>query len=264
MPPCYVLCEKNKFMDLVQARPAERARDFPREMKWIPDTDWAVVLTSLSHEYFYNSKTMQVLWEMPDELISSIGVLINTVAGGLDDSSDDSSDGDNDETPFIALSQADDSANILNEETMPLNDDNLQIIVKEDVISKPESHPDERFEIFTEMLIDNQVSPFSSWFIEEPKLSHEPRFALVSHQKERKMIFLKYCESLIAQEITSRRDKSPEEIYQELLEKEVGLRTKFDDFARKFKRDTRFAKVDLSQRQKLFNAHKDVLKKAEV
>ncbi|KAJ3246018.1 transcription elongation regulator [Chytriomyces hyalinus] len=54
-------------------------------MKRLPNSDWAIILTSLDNEYFLNIETHEAVWEMPDDVAELVGQIM---AGGYENEMD--------------------------------------------------------------------------------------------------------------------------------------------------------------------------------
>lgn len=126
-------------------------------------------------------------------------------------------------------------------------------VIQESLIS-----PEQRALDFNSLLTDFNISPFSSWIIEEPKISHDLRFTAITNSKERKSLFQKYCTLKTAQVLEERKLKSSDarDIYLELVHEVVNVRTRFDDFSRRYKRDARFVRfTNVNERHQIFKDH---------
>ena len=99
--------------------------------------------------------------------------------------------------------------------------------------------------------------------MEEAKLVHDSRYKVLD-LKERKTLFEEYCkqEAVVYQQQAKAKQTDPKVAYQELLQQQVTLKTRFQDFSRKFKHDVRFSRFNSSvERENLFNEHIVHLKK---
>ncbi|CAO3608865.1 unnamed protein product [Cunninghamella blakesleeana] len=116
---------------------------------------------------------------------------------------------------------------------------------------------EEKIEQFTLMLTEKDISPFSTWEKELPKLISDPRYQLVQPHSKRKTLFDNYCR-ILALEKKSKKEmkKSPEEDFKELLNDMVTTKMYWDDFKRKAKNEPRFKVINESRiREKLFKEH---------
>ncbi|ORX62927.1 hypothetical protein DM01DRAFT_1403343 [Hesseltinella vesiculosa] len=124
---------------------------------------------------------------------------------------------------------------------------------------------DEKMEAFMQLLHEKQISPFSTWEKELPKLIAEPRYNDVQPHSKRKTYFNNYCQTLAEEhrkmkQIQQLRQQSPEDQYKDLLEEMVRSKMYWDDFKRKAKNDPRFKMIRESKvRESLFKDHLRVL-----
>lgn len=242
------------------------------ELKIIPNSDWAICLTDKKHEFFYNLKLSQSTWDIPEEIIDTVGALLNEAMGIDLDSSEEESEN---EYEGEAGNDMDSIAETL--ETIPedenKNVDNADIKSHTDTLpekkgsdnpipSLPEVPVEKRTSEFLDLLRERKISPFSSWAIEWEKLADDRRFIQISSMKERKIIFDKFCQTESQKVIDERKNKTPMDLYLDLLSEFVNVRTRFEDFVRRFKRDVRFTKFgDANERERLFKLHIAQLKK---
>ncbi|OAD74018.1 hypothetical protein PHYBLDRAFT_181435 [Phycomyces blakesleeanus NRRL 1555(-)] len=122
---------------------------------------------------------------------------------------------------------------------------------------------EERVELFTQMLTEKDISPYSTWEKELPKLIGDRRYSLVQQHSKRRNLFNNYCR-LLAQEIKLKKanQKTPEESYSELLEEEANERMYWEDFRRKVKDDERFKAVrETKLREIMFKDYVKMLRK---
>jgi transcription elongation regulator 1 len=127
---------------------------------------------------------------------------------------------------------------------------------------------EQRIEQFKEMLIEKEISAYSTWEKELQKIVFDPRYLLLT-SKERKQVFDKYVRDRANQESKERAAalKRKKEAYRELL-KEAGITQKssFADFSAngKYSRDERFKQIDkMKERESLFNDYLSDLRKQE-
>ncbi|CAO3616444.1 unnamed protein product [Cunninghamella echinulata] len=116
---------------------------------------------------------------------------------------------------------------------------------------------EEKIEQFTLMLTEKDISPYSTWEKELPKLISDPRYHLVQPHSKRKNLFDNYCRILVLEKKSKKEiKKSPEEEYKELLNDMATTKMYWDDFKRKAKNDPRFKAIHESRvREKLFKDH---------
>ncbi|KAI8916259.1 hypothetical protein EDD86DRAFT_13748 [Gorgonomyces haynaldii] len=269
------------------------------ELKRIPDTMWAIVLTEHTHEFFYNFETKETVWDMPEDLVQVIGVLLQ---GEQEDSEMEESEmqeseieemeeiveaeqplglgygsDESEQEEVQDLSHLDFQPDHAVTESLPVQPvqpvemlqpvEHIQpVVVTKEKPKRVEATPEEK-QAYLNLLQEYQVSPFSSWSLEEPKLAQDPRFQVVSDPKQRKQLFEQYCKELGQQVLMEQEVKKqdPREAYLELVRLNVHVRTRFEDFSRKFKHDSRFVRFNQPQeRSEIFKQHIMHLKKQAV
>ncbi|KAI8823363.1 uncharacterized protein EV422DRAFT_352058 [Fimicolochytrium jonesii] len=267
----------------------------PLALKKIPLTKWAIVLTNKDHEFFYNTDTKTSAWEMPDELGDLIGALIADAMGvedygdeeewptadQFDDGQSQASELPADERPNGRDSQATGNAEEgglkrKTEDEGETRDESSKRVKKEpeepqiplepkrEALGGPADAPavDVKVEEFLALLREKNVSPYTTWEMELPKIVEDRRYNLVPTLKERKQVFDNYCIARVAElrEEQKNKGKDTKEAYFKLLQSETNIRTRWEDFSRKFKRDRRFTEFDAKQREKVFKEHIAALK----
>ncbi|KAG2219365.1 hypothetical protein INT45_006073 [Circinella minor] len=126
--------------------------------------------------------------------------------------------------------------------------------------SESQMAEEERVELFTQMLSEKEISPFSTWERELPKLINDERYNLIQPLSKRKNLFDNFCRILVQEHKAKKPiSKPPEEEYMKLLKQEVNSKMYWEDFRRKVKNDSRFKAIrDNKTREILF---KDYIKK---
>uniref|UniRef100_A0A095A836 Transcription elongation regulator 1 n=1 Tax=Schistosoma haematobium TaxID=6185 RepID=A0A095A836_SCHHA len=119
---------------------------------------------------------------------------------------------------------------------------------------------------FREMLVEMQVSAFSTWEKELHKIVFDPRYLLLA-SKERKQTFEAYVKERAEEERREKKSKLKEkkEKFIELMD-EAGLNSKssFGDFTSKFSKDDRFKAIEKSRdREAMFQDYLVELRKRE-
>lgn len=256
------------------AAPPPRLVDRVVEMKKIPGTTWAILLTSDDHEFFYDSEQQISVWDIPEEILHIIGSLLKRAAG--ESSSDEESE--EDETELEVQEIEDDSVQVQNDEP-ELNKRKVElepiepVVEVESIVSQAkqateiprivESPADiqKRGNGFRLLLQSLSVSPFSAWLIQEPMLAMHPEYIAIPTPKERKQIFEQYCRDMAVQ--AAGQLDTPLAIYKKLVRDMTNARTRYEDFARRFKRDTKFLRLDdEALRKSIFDEHIAELKRA--
>ncbi|TPX57457.1 hypothetical protein PhCBS80983_g03841 [Powellomyces hirtus] len=247
-------------------------------MKKIPTTSWAIVLTNQDKEFFYNLTTKESLWDMPDDLGDLIGELIAEAMGvDINEEFNDhpqseagSQVGDVEVEPHVD-EQVGTKRKAPEDETADLSPKRRKSDVKEeepprDVIEKSAeltiSAEDKTTEFMT-LLREMDVSPYTTWEKELPKIIDDRRYGLLPTLRERKAVFDQYCVIRVAElrEQKAKTATSPKDAYVQLLKENTTQRTRWEEFSRKHKRDKRFANLaPAKERETLFKAHMAELK----
>ncbi|RKP27813.1 hypothetical protein SYNPS1DRAFT_26545 [Syncephalis pseudoplumigaleata] len=121
---------------------------------------------------------------------------------------------------------------------------------------------EERVVLFKALLEESNITAFSLWDKELPKMASDPRYLLIPSVKQRKDIFDDYCRQLASKPkgVVVGRKKTSKEKYQALLEQHVTATTRWLDFSRKHKRDSRFNAIDAKEAERLFEEYVKALK----
>ena len=127
---------------------------------------------------------------------------------------------------------------------------------------------EQRMQQFKDMLVEKQVSAYSTWEKELQKIVFDPRYLLLS-SKERKQVFEKYVKDRANQESKEKAAvlKRKKESFNDLL-KEAGVNLKtnisFSEFAARYAKDERFKAIEKTKdRESLFNDYLSDLRKIE-
>jgi len=115
------------------------------------------------------------------------------------------------------------------------------------------------------LLIEKDISPFAPWDQSLPLFINDPRYVLLSSEKDRREVYEEYCRDVgRARRLgknapaESSKKSDPEREYKALMREEItSTRARFDDFRRKFKKDKRFYYFgrDDREREKAFKVH---------
>ncbi|KAJ3044099.1 transcription elongation regulator [Rhizophlyctis rosea] len=245
-------------------KPTEPASEKVVAMKKLPESAWVIVLTSAEHEFYYNMETKESVWDMPDELGDIIAHLINEAMNIPNETEpmDAEEDSDASGQKRKAAASDDDDEEVSNEaKRQKTATDSSSAAPKVEELT-----PEQRAEKFMALLRDVDVSPYSMWEKELPKFINDIRYTLITTLKERKELFEEYCTIRAAELREEKKNsaKNSKETYLKLLKEEVTRRTYWEDFARKYKRDSRFTGLsDPKQRESLFKEHIEDMKKKE-
>ncbi|KAJ3075826.1 transcription elongation regulator [Podochytrium sp. JEL0797] len=311
--------------------PDEPPKERAIAMKKLPNSQWAIILTSLDHEYFLNLSTRETTWEMPDEIGELIGQIMagaydaeedDAVMPDHDEQNNDSNDKDNfdelaDDKEVVRVygsSSAQQEALDKQMADFIRNRDLEERRIKEDLhrkrsggagadashsadsgrgsdVKRVKLDPSsaaatgeeapltnaEKQSMFMDMLRELDISPFSTFEKESPNFDQDARFLQIPLPKTRKHYFEQYCKLRsveVAQERATSTTKPPKEVFRELLEeahppgksdwRRLQLASAYDDFSRKWKKDSRFTGVsDDRDRKALFKDFVARLKSGE-
>jgi transcription elongation regulator 1 len=119
------------------------------------------------------------------------------------------------------------------------------------------------------LLMEKNISPFAPWDQSLPLFINDPRYILLSSEKDRREVYEEHCRdvgrarrlnktSANAAAAVESKKADPEKDYKALLREEVtSTRTRWDDFRKKFKKDRRFYAYgrDDREREKAFKTH---------
>ncbi|WVQ99287.1 hypothetical protein IAU59_006419 [Kwoniella sp. CBS 9459] len=139
------------------------------------------------------------------------------------------------------------------------------------VPAKVQVSADEGRALFKALLIEKDINPFSPWDQSLPLFINDPRYVLLSSEKDRKEVYEEYCRDVgrarrlakaagggASKADSSSKKADPERDYKALLREEVtSTRTRWDDFRKKWKKERRFYAFgrDDREREKVFKTH---------
>ncbi|KAI9007485.1 hypothetical protein CLU79DRAFT_542416 [Phycomyces nitens] len=222
------------FVPPVVPKPAVK-----KTKKKIPGTHWLLVRTDDGLEFYFDKEKKQSVWEMPKELEEPIAKMKQEEKEAetktpkepvptkpakptkeaevgekrkVEEETDEAKRQKTEDMEATEMTEEDIMWQLQNMDPDEIED--LGLKKEEPVV--PQSAPviavapvveprdsalseEERVELFTEMLTEKDISPYSTWEKELPKLIGDRRYSLVQHSK-RKNLFNNYCR-LLAQEI---------------------------------------------------------------
>ncbi|KAI8331688.1 hypothetical protein BC941DRAFT_438177 [Chlamydoabsidia padenii] len=249
----------------------------------IPGTTWLLVTMDDGTDFYYDKTTKTSVWEMPKELEEPITQFKEDQQEAKRKRQDSAEENvlqaskrqKEDEQPGETTEMTEEDIMWQMENMDPDELAALGYIPEEEEEQDTSDQPpqpedkqppetknnqlteEEKVEQFTQMLSEKDLSPFSSWEKELPKLIVDPRYNLVEPHNKRKSLFNNYCR-VLASEKKKTKKKAPEEDYRDLLQDMVVNKMYWDDFRRKAKNDPRFKAVRESKvRETLF---KDYIK----
>ncbi|CAD6581997.1 MAG: hypothetical protein CYPHOPRED_001762 [Cyphobasidiales sp. Tagirdzhanova-0007] len=122
--------------------------------------------------------------------------------------------------------------------------------------AEPSLSSEEAIALFKMMLAEKDINPMRPWDMELPKFINDTRYKGVKNLRERKDLFDEHCKHLIREKRAKKRNEgetkvNPATAYRALLVAEVtSTRTHWEDFRKKFKRDSRFRDYGRDDREK--------------
>ncbi|CAK8689189.1 unnamed protein product [Clavelina lepadiformis] len=223
----------------------------PVATKPVSGTPWCVVWTGDEKVFFFNPTTRLSMWERPEELRDRIDV--DQILA---------------DPPHKRKREAEVKMEE-STETDANNDQPTKKKKKKDIALKKEQEMEKkaererslvpletRMQQFREMLLERQVSAFSTWEKEIPKIVFDSRYTLLS-AKERKQVFDEFVKTRAEEERKEKKAlllKAREEFKSLLGEVNSSGKMGFSEFAARYSRDARFRAVDkMKERESLFN-----------
>lgn len=264
------------------AKPQDKTK--PVSSTPVPGTPWCVVWTGDSRVFFFNPSTRTSVWERPAELKKRTDVdkMVQTPPVQPDTKGQEAS---NDGEPLAKKTKLEEGEEGAAEGTEAQNGATetkteeplltaLRAQGKESAMEAELRAAKERAAIpldlrmqrFRDMLVEKEVSAFSTWEKELHKIVFDSRYLLLT-SKERKQVFEKYVKERAEEERREKRNKMRErkDQFQQLLET-AGLNSKstFSDFAQKYGKDERFKNIEkMRERESMFNDFVQELRKLE-
>lgn len=264
------------------AKPQDKSK--PVSSTPVPGTPWCVVWTGDSRVFFFNPSTRTSVWERPAELKKRTDVdkMVQTPPVQPDIKGQEASNKDG-EPPAkkTKLEEGEEGAaegtEAQNGATETKTEEPMTALRAQGKESAMEAELraakeraaiplDVRMQRFRDMLVEKEVSAFSTWEKELHKIVFDSRYLLLT-SKERKQVFEKYVKERAEEERREKRNKMRErkDQFQQLLEA-AGLNSKstFSDFAQKYGKDERFKNIEkMRERESMFNDFVQELRKLE-
>uniref|UniRef100_A0A5K3EKS4 Transcription elongation regulator 1 n=1 Tax=Mesocestoides corti TaxID=53468 RepID=A0A5K3EKS4_MESCO len=266
-----------------EKEPEQRDASRPISSTAVTGTPWCVVWTGDSRVFFFNPSKRISVWETPEELKGRADVdrLLEKPpneskdAGDVETERNDTSsvqDPPAKKARMEEVSQNQQQISVqesfskselvttVDDEAKSQTRDPATVDVAKEAYEKAAkdqaSLPLEvRLQQFREMLIDKQVSAFSTWDKELHKIVFDQRYLLLTCE-ERKQAFEAYVRERADEERREKKNKLREkkDKFNELLvEANLTSKSSFSDFASKYGRDERFKGIEKSrERESLF------------
>ncbi|KAJ3403925.1 transcription elongation regulator [Chytridiales sp. JEL 0842] len=269
-------------------------------LKKLPNTTWAIVLTTLENEFFYNFETKERTWDIPEEIGELVGQImaepgyeeefqeeeeVPDEGGALEEERQEQFEQpqggcvlEKKHENVKAVDMAFQGAALAGEKRKVQDEDDAanvdggneakKVKHEEPVVSLVNLTTEQKHHKFLDLLREKDVSPFGTWEKEVQKIIDDPRFELIATPKERKYLFDKYCKLIAAEkkQQTLLKSQSAKETFSSLVtEKVLDFRTSYDDFARKHRKDPKFVVITSeADRKSLYKDTIAKLKQAEM
>ncbi|CAG8508885.1 10946_t:CDS:10 [Diversispora eburnea] len=264
-------------------QPKEKKKEKAKEKKPIPNTKWSLVMTTEGNEFYFNSETKKSVWEIPEEISELVKQMKEQMKEQATKDNQKSHDKagikrkaeDDDESKDIAyqLQFMEDQDQELLSETGS-GDSHDQLIMNEEGFQQQDKGKEvnfsleERIIMFKSLLRDVDVSPYSIWEKELPRIIHDSRYTLIPTLKQKKEIYDEFCKERAKELRIEKNNKiknlSAKDEYLKLLEEETTYRSHWDSFKTNSKRDPRFKNFgDDKEKEKLFRKYVRDLKEKE-
>lgn len=248
-------------------KPVDKSR--PVSSTPIPGTPWCVVWTGNNRVFYFNASMRTSVWEKPDEIKGRADVdqLIQAPPSAQVDS-------DGPEAKKIKLESSDEDKVKVKSETEINTLKNSITPGKESAIEAELRAAKERASIaldvrmrqFRELLVEKEVSAFSTWEKELHKIVFDPRYLLLT-SKERKQVFEKFVKERAEEERNEKRKKMRErkDDFRKLLEDaSLTPRSTFSELAQRYGKDERFRMIEkIRDRESMFNDFVQDLRRKE-
>ncbi|XP_065216790.1 transcription elongation regulator 1 [Planococcus citri] len=270
--------DKKKDDDKVVQKVQDKSK--PVSSTPVPGTPWCVVWTGDGRVFFYNPSARASVWERPEDLVgrSDVTKMVSNpppvVLALKKENQENSEDGSASNKTRSDTGSHEAERNSTSNDTREepkvtqgpsLSTDKQQINVGKEAAMEAEVRAareravvplETRINSFREMLVEKEVSAFSTWEKELHKIVFDPRYLLLT-SKERKQVFEKYVKERAEEERQEKRNrmKQRKEDYKKLME-EANLHGKssFSDFSSKYGKDERFRNIEkMRERESLFN-----------
>lgn len=275
--------DKNQQEKKKEPEPKDKSK--PVSSTPISGTPWCVVWTGDNRVFFFNPSSKTSLWECPAELKNKPEVIELTKFPPK--SKDSNQHQSNSNQVKRSAEQTDESDSKVGQDGDVNQDGNKKTKIEGDAkeskdkketntnqnetetlaAKQRENLPlDERIGLFKTMLLDKEVSAFSTWEKELHKIVFDQRYLLLT-SKERKQVFEQFVKERAEEERREKRQKQKlyREQYRQLMEEcKLSTRTTYSEFAQKHGKDVRFRNIDRSRdRESYFNEFISDLKRKE-
>merc|ERR1712088_63202 len=264
----------------IKAKPADKSR--PVSSTPVHGTPWCVVWTGDQKAFFYNPSTKTSVWERPPDLIGRADVTEMLKSPAAAEKNKAPVDSDGEEAPVTKKKKVE----LVFEDEMKANEgsnntsngganNNAKSVKNKDAAMEAEVKAarerqlvplEQRMSQFRELLMEKEISAFSTWEKELHKIVFDQRYLLLT-SKERKQVFEKYVRERADEERREKKNRLREakDNFLALL-KECNLSAKvtYSEFAHKHGKEDRFKGIEKSrERESLFNDFMTDIKKKD-
>lgn len=268
------LQESENSENVVAKKEEPKDKSKPVSSTPISGTPWCVVWTGDNRVFFFNPSTKSSLWECPPELKNRPEISELTKAPPKAKDSSNSAKRSVDVEPQEESSKKlkpnneDPKEKEKEKEKEKKEPSNSNVNEAEVLAAKQrESLPiDERISLFKAMLLEKEVSAFSTWEKELHKIVFDQRYLLLT-SKERKQVFEQFVKERAEEERKEKRQRQKlyrEQFRQLLEESNLTSRSTYSEFSQKHGKDGRFRNIERSRdRETFFNEFISDLKRKE-
>ncbi|VDL92502.1 unnamed protein product [Schistocephalus solidus] len=242
----------------------EEEKDASRPISSTPvsGTPWCVVWTGDGRVFFFNPSQRSSVWETPDELKGRADVEKLLEKPPSEETPDQTASKKTESEDAVAnekLTSTDamvvDSDKSQSNENIPVGMETAKEAEERAARERALLPLEVRMKQFREMLIEKQVSAFSTWEKELHKIVFDRRYLLLA-SRERKQTFESFVKERADEERREKKNKLKEkrERFTELLqEANLSSKSSFSDFSSKYAKDERFKGIEkMRERESLF------------
>ncbi|KAH7641478.1 transcription elongation regulator 1-like [Dermatophagoides farinae] len=284
--------KKNEASKQNDNKSEEEVKDKSKPISSTPiaGTPWCVVWTGDNRVFFYNPSSKTSLWDCPPELKNrpEVAELTKSPPKEKDKESSQSSQNTGNKR---SLDEQQNGHHPQQQQQQQQQEE----VNKKSKLEKSDKQPDngkekkdgdnnkneveslaekqretlpitERIEMFKAMLLEKEVSAFSTWEKELHKIVFDQRYLLLT-SKERKQVFEQFIKERAEEERKEKRQRQKlyREQYRQLLEQaNLSTRTTYLEFSHKYGKDSRFKNIEKSRdRESLFSEFLVDLKRKE-
>lgn len=226
----------------------------------VPGTPWCIVWTGDSKHFFFNPSAKLSLWEIPEELRHR-----GDVAGLIESGPEGKDDPPPQPEPKVVEQETTKPEPVIQNQPPPAKKPKVSQPDPEQLRKKREQRAEQlrdemsielRVEQFNALLAEHNISAFSTFERETPKLEKDERFLLL-HPQSRRQAFDDFLAEKAQDEVKHKKKEKQDKIatFEELLANWKG--TRFSEFAARYARDPRFLIIDkMRERENLFFGYK--------